>query len=296
MLFKQEDLSNPLMEAADVLNESVYLDESEYKLSPTAVPVVENGRIGANVVSFEDLYRLSEENGIDYFDAMEAIAEANGIDAQSMAVAVPEWKIIEDPSIVNEMANVVVRGISENDLICESVGYAVSALCEGDDEGFSDYINALSEATKKKAATTAQAAQTAATPAKKGYTRAERMDPNSAVNQMGQNDKDIVAAKAALNKAIATAKSNRPNIIARAIASLRHWAAALEAKHDKQNGGVIDTILKKIGAAIKWLMDKLPGNAVKNYDRNQQYKDVADSKYAQGINKRYAKVQQKYHL
>ena len=55
MLFKQEELSNPLMEAANVLNESVYLDESEYKLSPTAVPVVENGRIGANVVSFEDV-------------------------------------------------------------------------------------------------------------------------------------------------------------------------------------------------------------------------------------------------
>lgn len=275
MLFKQEDLSNPLMEAADVLNKSVYLDESEYKLSPTAVPVVENGRIGANVVSFEDVDRLSEENGIDYFDAMETIAEANGIDTQSMAVAVPEWKIIEDPSIVNEMANVVVRGISEDDLICKSVGYAVSALCEGDDEGFSDYINALSEA--KKAATPAQPA----TPAKKG-SEAERMDPNSPVNQMSQKDPDIVAAKAALNKALATAKSlkdlataksNRPNIIARAIASLRHWAAALEAKHDNKNGGVIDTILKKIGAAIKWLMDKLPGNAVENYDRNQQYKD-----------------------
>ena len=273
MLFKQEDLSNPLMEATNVLNESVYLDESEYKLSPTAVPVVENGRIGANVVSFEDVYRLSEENGIDYFDAMNAIAEANGIDAQSMAVAVPEWKIIEDPSIVNEMANVVVRGISENDLICESVGHAVSALCEGDDEGFSDYINALSEATK-----------------------AEKMDPKSAVNQMRQKDADIVSAKAALNKALETAKSNRPNIIARAIASLRHWAATLEAKNDKKNGGVIDTILKKIGAAIKWLMDKLPGNTVENYDRNQQYKNVADSKYAQGLNKKYAKVQQKYHL
>ena len=122
------------------------------------------------------------------------------------------------------------------------------------------------------------------------------MDPKSAVNQMSQKDADIVSAKAALNKALETAKSNRPNIIARAIASLRHWAATLEAKHDEKNGGVIDTILKKIGAAIKWLMDKLPGNAVKNYDRNQQYKNVADSKYAQGLNKKYAKVQQKYHL
>ena len=44
MLFKPEDLVtesyDPIQEAADILNESVYLDESESILAPMAVPVV----------------------------------------------------------------------------------------------------------------------------------------------------------------------------------------------------------------------------------------------------------------
>lgn len=97
-----------------ILDEAVYLNEAESALSPVAIPVVENSRIGAAVVNFSDIERLAEENCMDYFEAVDAIAEANQISATDIAVAVDEARIIMDPEIVNECHNVVVRPISEN--------------------------------------------------------------------------------------------------------------------------------------------------------------------------------------
>lgn len=96
-----------------ILDEAVYLSETESALNPIAVPVVENTRIGAAVVNFSDVERLAEENGLDYFEAVESIAEANEIDMDSVAVAVDEARIIMDPAIIDECHNVVVRPISE---------------------------------------------------------------------------------------------------------------------------------------------------------------------------------------
>ena len=98
----------------NILDEAVYLNETESALSPVAIPVVENSRIGAAVVNFTDVERLAEENCMDYFEAVDAIAEANQISATDIAVAVDEARIIMDPEIVNECHNVVVRPISEN--------------------------------------------------------------------------------------------------------------------------------------------------------------------------------------
>lgn len=97
-----------------ILDEAVYLNEAESALSPVAIPVVENSRIGAAVVNFSDVERLAEENCMDYFEAVDAIAEANQISATDIAVAVDEARIIMYPEIVNECHNVVVRPISEN--------------------------------------------------------------------------------------------------------------------------------------------------------------------------------------
>lgn len=98
----------------NILDEAVYLNEAESALSPVAIPVVENSRIGASVVNFSDVERLAEENCMDYFEAVDAIAEANQISTTDIAVAVDEARIIMDPEIVNECHNVVVRPISEN--------------------------------------------------------------------------------------------------------------------------------------------------------------------------------------
>lgn len=96
-----------------ILDEAVYLSEAESALNPIAIPVVENTRIGAAVVNFSDVERLAEESGMDYFEAVDAIAEANDISVNSIAVAIDEARIIMNPELVNECHNVVVRPISE---------------------------------------------------------------------------------------------------------------------------------------------------------------------------------------
>lgn len=144
MLFKPEDLMtesyDPIQEAADILNESVYLDESESLLSPVAIPVVENARIGANVVAFADVERLAEDHGVDYIDAMVGIAEANGIDMSHLAVSVPEWKIIANPEVVNELSNVVVAPISKNNPVYQFCEACVDMAIQEDEESYIDTI------------------------------------------------------------------------------------------------------------------------------------------------------------
>lgn len=146
MLFKPEDLMtksyDPIQEAADILNESVYLDESESILSPVTIPVVENARIGANVVAFADVERLAEDHGADYIEAMQAIAEANEIDMDHLAVSVPEWKIIADPEVVNELSNVIVAPISSGHPIYQFCEACIDTAIEEDDEC---YLEAMYE-------------------------------------------------------------------------------------------------------------------------------------------------------
>jgi hypothetical protein len=153
MLFRQEDLHyDSIQEAADILNESVYLTEDESLSSPIAVPVVTNDRIGAHVVSFSDVERLAEDYGVDYIDAMQAIAEANEIEMDDLAVSVPEWKIISSPDIVNELANVIVAPISSNNLIYQFCEACIEAAVEEDDARYFDlYVDTFTEADEAKA-------------------------------------------------------------------------------------------------------------------------------------------------
>ena len=153
MLFRQEDLHyDSIQEAADILNESVYLTEDESLSSPITVPVVTNDRIGAHVVSFGDVERLAEDYGVDYIDAMQAIAEANEIEVDDLAVSVPEWKIISSPDIVNELANVIVAPISSNNLIYQFCEACIEAAVEEDDARYFDlYVDTFTEADDAKA-------------------------------------------------------------------------------------------------------------------------------------------------
>lgn len=121
MVFTESELSynfgryNALDEAFSIMDEAVYLTEEESLLSPIAVPVVENSRIGMPVVNFADVERISEENGISYNEAVESIAYANDLD--DIAVAVPDYKLIIDPELVNEMTNIVLTPLPENDIV-----------------------------------------------------------------------------------------------------------------------------------------------------------------------------------
>ena len=141
MLFKQSDLaSNPIQEANNILNESIYLDESEAVVSAKAIPVVENTNIGAYVVRLEDIATFAEDHGVSYEDAMSSIAESNGINTNNLAVAVKETTIMANPGIVNELNNVVVTPIPKTDAMYQFTEACVDAFIESGDTSYMDLL------------------------------------------------------------------------------------------------------------------------------------------------------------
>ena len=149
MLFKQTDLTyDPIQEANNILNESVYLDESEAVVSAKAIPVVENSRIGAYVVRLEDISTFAEDHGMNYENAISSIAESNDIDMDHLAVAVKETTIMANPGIVNELNNVVVTPLPETDSMYQFTEACVDAFIESGDTSYMDLL--VEETTNDK--------------------------------------------------------------------------------------------------------------------------------------------------
>ena len=141
MLFRQSDLAyDPIQEANNILNESVYLDESESITSAKAIPVVENNTIGAYIVRFNDLSCFAEDHGVSYEDAMNSVAEANSIDIDHLAVAVKETTIMANPGIVNELNNVVVTPLPQTDAMYQFTEACVDAFIESGDTSYMDLL------------------------------------------------------------------------------------------------------------------------------------------------------------
>ena len=149
MLFRQYDLAyDPIQEASNILNESVYLDESEAVVSAKAIPVVENSRIGAYVVRFNDISTFAEDHGMNYENAIRSIAESNGINMDHLAVAVKETTIMANPGIVNELANVVVTPLPKTDSMYQFTEACVDAFIESGDTSYMDLL--VEETTNTK--------------------------------------------------------------------------------------------------------------------------------------------------
>ena len=149
MLFRQYDLAyDPIQEASNILNESVYLDESEAVVSAKAIPVVENSRIGAYIVRFNDISTFAEDHGVSYNNAMSSIAESNDIDTNNLAVAVKETTIMANPGIVNELANVVVTPLPKTDSMYQFTEACVDAFIESGDTSYMDLL--VEETTNTK--------------------------------------------------------------------------------------------------------------------------------------------------
>ena len=149
MLFRQYDLAyDPIQEASNILNESVYLDESEAVVSAKAIPVVENSRIGAYVVRFNDISTFAEDHGMNYENAIRSIAESNGINMDHLAVAVKETTIMANPGIVNEINNVVVTPLPQTDAMYQFTEACVDAFIESGDTSYMDLL--VEETTNTK--------------------------------------------------------------------------------------------------------------------------------------------------
>ena len=138
MLLSESELN--MYNAESILDEAVLLDESESVTKLPAIPVVENSRIGAAVVSFTDLDSIVEDYGCDYEDAFCAIAEENELDPNSLAVSVEDWKLIETPELADMVPNIVVKPISENNIVYQFVDECIGKYCDTEDEGHLDSI------------------------------------------------------------------------------------------------------------------------------------------------------------
>ena len=155
MLFKPEDLSygyNPIQEAANILNESVYLNENETILSPMAVPVVEDREyIDGYNVDFHFVKRISEDYGLDYIDSLDFIAESNGIHFEDLDIIVQESEIIMDPYSLSPLSNhIKIAPVNEQSFSYQYCEMMLEAFLESGNMDILDMI--LDESLSKKIA------------------------------------------------------------------------------------------------------------------------------------------------
>ena len=143
MLLSESDVN--IYNADSILNEVVLLDESESITKLPAIPVVENSRLGGEVVNLSDLDNIVEDYDCSYEDAFYNIAEQNELDPNTLAVSVEDWKLIETPELVDLVPNIVVKPISENNIVYQAVDYCINEYCNTGDEG---YLDCLDEVTQ----------------------------------------------------------------------------------------------------------------------------------------------------
>ena len=237
MLITESQLNRSTTGFENILGEAVYLNEAESALSPVAVPVVENSRIGAAVVNFADVERLAEENCMDYFEAVDAIAEANEIDVDSIAVAIDEARIIMDPEIVNECHNVVVRPISENSDAFIFVDMMLEAF---ENTGDVTFMNMIVEEGE-------------------GDSAEQAKDVQAATSDSAKGEKEVGTIRKWLDKIKEYAYTKPKEWIANKIAALNAKAEAYKAKTEQMGDKApwYRKIVNMIMKAVAWLTAKM---------------------------------------
>ena len=141
MLISESELN--MYNADSVLDEAVLLNESESVTKLPAIPVVENSRLGCGVVSFSNLNSIVEDYGCDYEDAFCAIAEQNELDPNSLAVSVEDYRIIESPELADMVPNIVIKPISEDNIVYQLVDNCINEYCNTGDEGYLEFFNEI---------------------------------------------------------------------------------------------------------------------------------------------------------
>lgn len=142
MLLSESELN--MYNADSILDEAVLLDESESVTKLPSIPVVENSRLGCGMVSINDLCNLVEDYDCSFEDAFCSIAEENEIDTDSLAVVVEDYNLIEMPELVDLVPNIVVKPISEDNIVYQFVDACINEYYETGDEDW--LYNILDEA------------------------------------------------------------------------------------------------------------------------------------------------------
>ena len=213
MLITESQLGTGVARSGMSLLESMsYLTEEESKFHAAMVPVVENARIGANVVALEDIMKFAESNGIeDLGIALNAVCEASDIAANTVMFSVQETSVIADRATAGLVKDIMAEGVAIA-AVPLSAKHPASVLAEAAmDELFETgshalleaYINdsfgAFAEAAKKTVAPVEQKAVKAAAPAEDQVKNTETMLEKIKKTAIDK-PRDWVAAKiAALN-------------------------------------------------------------------------------------------------
>lgn len=137
---------NRLQDSVDSLLENAIYDDIDFSHS-SCIPVVENARLGINIVSHANMQDLQMQHGITLEEAYQYIAEANNIPIGSIAVAIDECDLILDPSLAALYEdNYVVNPLPYDNpvmQVCEAL--VEQAIIEGDDE----YLDIFEEADEQ---------------------------------------------------------------------------------------------------------------------------------------------------
>ena len=140
MLYRQEKLAyhntNTIQEAADILNESVYLTEEESIMNVTTIPIIENNRLNKYIINFSDLEEFVEDHGIDYIDAVQLIAENNNINPFDISISMSEMQVISNLNIIDEMFDIVVTPSNPYEAISLLVESSVQIALDEEDYSY----------------------------------------------------------------------------------------------------------------------------------------------------------------
>lgn len=118
----------------DILNESTYIQPT-LTFSPKMIPLMSLDE-DTQLIDYEYLRKMMSDIGVSLDEAKLVIAEANGIDASTIVTSIPEYEMILNPTLREDVGNFVLTNIpttSDVYLLCEA---CVSLYEETMDETF----------------------------------------------------------------------------------------------------------------------------------------------------------------
>ena len=126
-----------------------YLTEQESNMieSFNTIPVIENSRLGVNLVDYNNIERLLETTCYSVNEIIDALIETNNLD--SLTVAVDDYKLILHPEIIDEISNIVIKPLSKNDPAYIFTEACLDKFMETMDESYIDYLTTIHEYYKE---------------------------------------------------------------------------------------------------------------------------------------------------
>ena len=112
MVIKQTQLD--LLQANrvfDILNEATYLTDSEASFRVQMVPIISIDE-GNNFVEYGYLKQMMLEVGVDLDEAKDVLAEVHDIDSSSIVTVIPEWELLLNPVLREDVGKLRVTPIS----------------------------------------------------------------------------------------------------------------------------------------------------------------------------------------